>query len=386
MTATVGAASNHPVVPFVDLHPMNAEVAEELDRTWRYAIETSGFIAGPAVERFEHEWARFCGTTEAVGTANGTDALTLALRALGVGDGDEVILPANTFIATAEAVALAGAAPRFADVDPRTLLLTPETITAAMGPRTAAIIVVHLYGQMPDMDAIGGLAASRGLVLVEDAAQAHGATWSGRKAGSFGRAGCFSFYPGKNLGALGDAGAVVTNDPSLARTVRAMANHGRWGSHHEHRLVGTNSRLDAVQAGALQAKLARLDQWNEGRRRASRLYDERLRALSGSVGLPRQLQGSRGVRHLYVVEVDDRDAVRRELGRRGVQTGVHYPVPCHRHQAFSRFAVEPLPVSERAADRLLSLPMFPHISPSQIERVCTELAVVVRKDKARNRG
>ena len=260
-------------VPFTDLAAMTRDVRAAVDRGWASLLESGRFIGGEAVEEFEHAWSAYCGVPYAVGVGNGTDALQLVISALGIGQGDEVIVPANTFVATAEAVVAAGATPRFADVDPRTLLLTPEQLQAVVTVRTRAVIVVHLYGQMADIDALSQAAARAGLVVIEDAAQAHGATWRGRRAGSIGRAGCFSFYPGKNLGAFGDAGAVVTADAGLAQRIRCLRDHGRMaGSHYRHELIGANSRLDALQAVVLSAKLPRLAAWTDARRSVAARY------------------------------------------------------------------------------------------------------------------
>jgi dTDP-4-amino-4,6-dideoxygalactose transaminase len=308
-----------------------------------------------------------------VGVANGTDALQLSLTALGIGPGDEVVVPANTFVATAAAVVRAGATPRFADVSDDTLLMTPETLRAAITPRTRAVMIVHLYGQMPDMAGLLAEADNAGILVIEDAAQAHGAEWGGRRAGSFGAAACFSFYPGKNLGAFGDAGAVVTSRPEVADRVRALANHGRshGSSHYEHEVVGTNSRLDTLQAIALSGKLARLDAWTQRRIEVAARYRDQ---LSGT-GL--KLVGiappARHVYHLFVVRLAERDRVRVELGRRGIQTGVHYPVPCHLQPPLQRFADGALPVAEQAAQELLSLPLFPHMTDDQVDVVCEVL-------------
>jgi dTDP-4-amino-4,6-dideoxygalactose transaminase len=254
---TIARATMH--VPANDLAAMTGDVRQALDLAWRETLAGSSFIGGAAVDRFEEEWARYCGVDHAVGVANGTDAIELTLRALGIGHGDEVIVPANTFIATAEAVALAGATPRFIDVDPRTLLATPEAISEAIGERTAAVLVVSLYGNVPDMDRIVRLTEARGIALIEDAAQGHGSTWRGRKVGSFGLAGSFSFYPGKNLGAFGDAGAVVTSDAGLDAALRSLSNHGRSPrGAHIHQVLGRNSRLDGLQARVLSAKLPML--------------------------------------------------------------------------------------------------------------------------------
>jgi dTDP-4-amino-4,6-dideoxygalactose transaminase len=259
--------------------------------------------------------------------------------------------------------------PRFADVDPSTLLLSLDRLEAAITRRTKAVIVVHLYGQMPDMDALGNVARRAGIAVVEDAAQAHGATWRGRRAGSFGVAGCFSFYPGKNLGAFGDAGAVVTADPALAQRIRVLRDHGRAaGSHYQHELVGTNSRLDALQAVVLTAKLARLDAWNQARRSIAARY--RAAFAPGPVRLVAEVPGATGVYHLAVARVPDRARVQKRLAAMGVQTQIHYPVPCHRQIPYRRFADLPLPVAEQSAAEVLSLPIFPTMSDAQVARVC----------------
>jgi dTDP-4-amino-4,6-dideoxygalactose transaminase len=356
-------------VPFLDLAAMTREVRDLVDLAWARALGSSRFIGGEAVEEFEAAWAAYCGVPHAIGVANGTDALQVTLTALGIGPGDEVILPANTFVATAEAVVLAGATPRFADVSADTLLLTPGHLEAAITRRTRAVIVVHLYGQMPDMDALGQVAGRAGLAVIEDAAQAHGATWQGRRAGSIGLAGCFSFYPGKNLGAFGDAGAVVTADAGLASRIKILRDHGRSvGSHYRHELVGTNSRLDALQAAVLTAKLARLDAWNEARRSIAVRYHAAF--APGPARPVREVRGMQGVYHLAVVRVPDRGQVQRQLAARGVQTQIHYPIPCHRQRPYRRFADRPLPASERGAGEVLSLPMFPHMTDGQVARVC----------------
>ena len=359
----------NPVVPFTDLYAMTREVRGAVDQGWDRLLAGSRFIGGEAVEEFEQAWASYCGVEHAVGVANGTDALQLTLVALGIGRGDEVIVPANTFVASAEAVVLAGATPRFADVSPRTLLLTADDLEAAITPRTRAVFVVHLYGQMPDMDALRRTADRAGVLLIEDAAQAQGATWRGRRAGSIGQVGCFSFYPGKNLGAFGDAGAVVTADADLAKRIRSLRDHGRViGSHYRHDLVGTNSRLDALQAVVLTAKLARLDTWNAARQSIAARY--RAAFASGPVRMVEDEPGARGVYHLAVARVPDRTRVQQELTALRIETGIHYPIPCHQQVPYQRFATGPLPVSEAASAEVLSLPMFPHLRDDQVARVC----------------
>jgi dTDP-4-amino-4,6-dideoxygalactose transaminase len=356
-------------IPFLDLAAMTREVGGAVDLAWRRVLASSRFIGGEAVEQFEAAWAAYCRVPHAVGVANGTDALQLTLTALGIGPGDEVILPANTFVATAEAVVLAGATPRFADVCPDTLLLTPGCLEAAITSRTRAVIVVHLYGQMPDMTALGQAADKAGLAVIEDAAQAHGAAWQGQRAGSMGVAGCFSFYPGKNLGAFGDAGAVVTADAGLAGRIKVLRDHGRAaGSHYRHEQVGTNSRLDALQAAVLTVKLTRLDAWNEARRSIAARYHT---AFASSPARPlAEVQGMRGVYHLAVVRVPDRARVQKQVAAMGVETQIHYPIPCHLQPPYQRFADRPLPAAERSADEVLSLPMFPHMTDGQVAQVC----------------
>jgi dTDP-4-amino-4,6-dideoxygalactose transaminase len=357
------------IVPFIDLTAMTQDIRPAVERAWENLLDSSRFVGGDAVDDFEQAWACYCGVPEAVGVGNGTDALQLTLMALEIGADDEVIVPANTFIATAEAVVLAGAVPRFADVSPDTLLLTPAQMEAAITARTAAVIVVHLYGQMPDMDALQHVADRAGIILIEDAAQAHGASWRDRPAGSIGRAGCFSFYPAKNLGAFGDAGAVVTADTELAGRIRSLRDHGRAPcSRYQHELVGINSRLDALQALVLTAKLGKLDAWTEARRSIAARY--RAALGDGPARLVAEQQGSRGSYHLAVALVPDRAMVQRHLSAAGVETQIHYPIPCHRQAPYRRFATCPLPVAERTADEILSLPVFPHMSDRQVAVVC----------------
>ncbi len=365
-------------VPFTDVAAMTGDVWPAIEEEYLACLLGGRYTGGSAVASFEQQWAAYCGAGHAVGVANGTDALELTLAALGIGRGDEVVVPANTFIATAAAVVRVGAVPRFADVSDDTLLMTPGTLAEAVTPRTRAVIVVHLFGQVPEMTGILAAAARAGLYVIEDAAQAHGAEWAGCRAGSFGIAACFSFYPGKNLGAFGDAGAVVTSEPDLADRVRTLANHGRshGSSHHEHTDIGRNSRLDTLQAVLLSGKLAFLETWTRQRITAAARYSE---ALGGQeLRLTGVAPQARHVYHLFAVRVGDRDTVRAELARRGVQTGVHYPVPCHRQPPLRQFASRPLPVAERAAGQLLSLPMFPHLTDGQVEYVCQTLSDAVQ--------
>lgn len=356
-------------IPFTDLAAVTRDVRAAVEKAWASLLDSSRFVGGEEVEKFERNWASYCGVPHAVGVGNGTDALLLTLMALNIGVGDEVIVPANTFVASAEAVLLAGATPVFADVSPDTLLLTSAQLEAAITPRTAAVIVVHLYGQLPDMGALTRSADRAGIVVIEDAAQAHGARWQGRAAGSMGRAGCFSFYPAKNLGAFGDGGAVVTADTELADRIASLREHGRSrGSRHDHKLVGINSRLDCVQAAVLNAKLPLLDAWTEARRSIAARYRA---GLDGSgCRLVAEEPGSLGAYHLAVIRIPDRTRVRRELAEAGIETQIHYPVPCHRQAPYQHFARTSLPVAEENAGEILSLPMFPHMSDHLVTRVC----------------
>jgi dTDP-4-amino-4,6-dideoxygalactose transaminase len=355
-------------IPFFDLGSMHAELGAELDAVWRSVTRSGHFIGGEFVERFEEEWAAYCGARYCVGVASGTAALELGLAALGIGPGDEVIIPANTFIATAEAAAAVGATPVFIDVDPSTLLMTAAHIEAALSPRTAAVVAVHLYGQPVNMDAVRQVASRTGIAVLEDAAQAHGATWNGRKAGSLSDAGCFSFYPSKNLGAFGDAGAVVTGDLALAERIRLMSNHGRArNAPNRHELIGGNHRLDALQAAILSLKLKRLDAWNDARRRVATHYEAILAELP--VEWVKTNAGACSNHHLAVIRSPHRDDLQRRLTIEGISTGIHYPIPCHRQPAFARQRTSRLPIVEQAADQVLSLPMFPHLSEAAIRRV-----------------
>jgi dTDP-4-amino-4,6-dideoxygalactose transaminase len=363
-------------IPFLDLGAIHADMASELSEAWQQVITTGQFIGGEYVDRFEAEWAQYCGVKHCVGVSSGTSALELVLKALGIGADDEVIVPANTFIATASAVVAAGAQPVFIDVAPSTLLMTAAHVEEVISRRTAAVIVVHLYGQPADMDAIGRVARAAGIAVIEDAAQAHGSAWRGGRAGGLSDAGCFSFYPGKNLGALGDAGAVTTNDPALADRIRSLGNHGsppgarhlhEPGARHLHEIIGTNARLDALQAAVLSVKLKHLDAWNANRRRAAAQYE--LALADFPVETVRTTEDACSNYHLVVIQTPHRDALRERMAAQDISTGIHYPIPCHLQRAFLRDRVRPLPVTERAASQILSLPMSPNIHDAQIRRV-----------------
>jgi dTDP-4-amino-4,6-dideoxygalactose transaminase len=368
---TAEARAGAPAVPFVDLAAQQQEIAADVVPDVLEVLATGAFIGGPQVAAFEEEYARFAGTRECVGVANGTDALELALRAVGVSPGGEVILPANTFVATAEAVVRAGARPVLVDVDPESLLIDADSVDRAVGPRTQAIVPVHLFGQVAPVEELLPIAVACGAAVVEDAAQSQGARRFGRPAGSLGDIAATSFYPGKNLGAAGDAGAVTTHDGLLADRVRLLAGHGSRVK-YVHEAVGCNSRLDAVQAVVLRAKLRRLEGWNARRRSAAQLYSSLLEGVAG-VRAPRSLPGNEDVWHLYVVRVLEgrRARVQAALAEAGISTGIHYPTPVHLTEAFSYLGYGPgdFPVAEAAAEQILSLPMFPHITREQVRRV-----------------
>jgi dTDP-4-amino-4,6-dideoxygalactose transaminase len=359
-------------IPLVDLAAAHAEVAEDVEAGFKRIIAETAFIGGAEVAAFEQEYAAFSGLPHCVGVANGTDALELALRAAGIGPGAEVILPANTFIATAEAVARAGGRVVLADCDPDTYLLDAEAALDAVTPATRAIVPVHLYGQLAPVEALRAGLAGRDVAIVEDAAQCQGATRHGRGAGTDGIA-ATSFYPGKNLGAYGDAGAVVTASGDLATTVRTLGSHGGL-TKYTHDLVGVNSRLDGLQAVVLRAKLTRLAGWNARRRAAAARYDELLADLE--VVRPVTLDGNEHVWHIYCIRVANRDEVLSRLNAAGIGAAIHYPVPVHRTGAFAGLGGS-FPNAEAAASEILSLPIYPQITPGQQVRVAEVLAAAL---------
>ncbi|MDJ0312318.1 DegT/DnrJ/EryC1/StrS family aminotransferase [Arthrobacter sp. H35-D1] len=364
-------------IPLVDLQVQQAEIADDIRDEIDDVLWSAAFIGGPAVARFEKAYAQFAGTSHCVGAANGTDALELALRACGVQAGGEVIVPANSFVASAEAVARMGAVPVLVDVDPVHLLIDPAKVSAALTSRTQAIVPVHLFGQLAPMPDLMSIAEAAGLAVVEDAAQSQGARLGEQVSGSFGHAAATSFYPGKNLGAAGDAGAVTTNDPEIAAMVRTLGAHGS-STKYVHEVVGMNSRLDTIQAVVLNAKLQRLPRWNTMRREAAARYGAMLAAVPGVV-LPATRAGYEDAWHLYVVQVENRDAVLAELDAAGIGAGIHYPTPIHLTKAFSYLGrgEGDFPVTEAAAARILSLPIFPHITVEQQERVVAALAAAL---------
>jgi dTDP-4-amino-4,6-dideoxygalactose transaminase len=355
-------------VPLVDLRAQYVSIRDEIDAAIRRVLENTAFVLGPEVAAFESEFSEFCDVAECVACANGTDAIVLALQALGIGPGDEVITVPHTFIATAEAVELVGAIPVFVDVREDTLLMDVARVERAITPRTRAVIPVHLYGQTVDMDPLLEIAHASGLKVVEDAAQAHGARYKGRRAGTVGDAGTFSFYPGKNLGAYGDAGAVVTPDPALAAWLRRARDHGR-ASKYEHDFSSRSSRMDGLQAAVLRAKLPHLEGWNRQRRLLAARYSKR---LEGSGCVPVSVAEScESACHLFVVRAEGREALRKRLADAGFSTGVHYPRPLHLQAAFARLGYQrgDFPITEKAAEQVLSLPLYPEMDASAIDRI-----------------
>jgi dTDP-4-amino-4,6-dideoxygalactose transaminase len=356
-------------VPFLDLGAQYAVLRREIDDAIQEVIDHTAFAGGPYVQTFEEEFAAYCQCASAAGVSNGTDALHLALLALGVGPGDEVITAANTFIATAEAISQCGAVPVFADCDPQSYTLDPAAAEAAITPRTRAIIPVHLFGQPADMDAFLTLAKKHNLFIVEDACQAHGAEYKGRRAGSMGHAGCFSFYPGKNLGAYGDAGAVTSNDEELIRKIKVLRDHGSTRK-YEHTVVGWNFRMDGIQGAVLSVKLRHLEAATEARRAHAHRYKELLRDCAPII-LPFEAEHNRHVFHIFAICYERRDELMAELASMGVGCGIHYPKPLHLQKAYASLGKGPgdYPVAEQSAAHYISLPMFPELAAEQIEYV-----------------
>lgn len=372
-TASLQKVFMPELLPFVDLRIQYRNHAGELNAAISRVLDAAAFIMGPDLSAFEAEFADFIGTRHCVGVGSGTAALRIALLALGIRPGDEVLMPANTYIACALAASQVGAVPTFVDVGTDYLMRAAD-IEAAVTPKTKAIMPVHLYGQAADMNAILDIARRYGIAVVEDASQAHGARIGTRRAGSFGDVGCFSFYPGKNLGAYGDGGAIVTNDARIAEQIRLYRDFGQ-SKKYEHLIKGDNCRLDTIQAAVLRVKLRYLDQWNAERLRAARLYDELMMRL-GIV--PPQRHTDKGhVYHLYVIEVPDRDSLMRRYRDENIQVGIHYPLPIHLQPAYSDLEISrgAFPRTEEAAQKIVSLPMFAEITPAQIERVAEVLKV-----------
>ena len=390
--------TNPSNIPFLDLVALHKESEDELCAVLRQSLRTGGFVGGPVVESFESDFAKFCDTQYCVGVSSGTDALRFALIAAGVSPGSIVVTVPNTFIATTEAISQAGATPYFVDVDKRTYNMDPERLRAFLelqcafdecarrtfhkttGKQVEAVVPVHLFGQMADMDAIVKLAERYNLTVLEDACQAHGAQYFSeeqqrwRTAGSIGMAAAFSFYPGKNLGACGEGGAITTNDGDLARRARMLRDHGQAKKYY-HEIEGYNGRLDSIQAGFLKTKLRHLSMWNAQRREAAERYNELLSGYADLVSVPYEPSWSRAVYHLYVVQVAERDVVQQQLTAAGIGTGIHYPIPLHLQKAYERLGLhrERFPVAEAAAARIVSLPMFPSLAVEQQKRVAEQL-------------
>jgi dTDP-4-amino-4,6-dideoxygalactose transaminase len=384
-------------IPFLDLVTPHVELEQELTEVFRKALKTAGFIGGPMVEEFEKAFAAFCDTSYSVAISSGTDALRFALMASGVKPGDVVVTVPHTFIATTEAISQAGALPEFVDIDEQTYNMDPaklkeylkkqctvdeagKLISRRSGRPVTAVVPVHLYGQMADMDPILELAERYRLVVIEDACQAHGAEYFSRKhnrwmkAGSMGRAAAFSFYPGKNLGACGEAGAATTNDATIAKTMKMLRDHGQATKYY-HDVEGYNGRLDSIQAGLLHVKLAHLAKWNVQRRERATEYKRLLKAVDRSLVPPCEPSWSRAVYHLYVVRTADREGLMEHLKKAGIGTGIHYPIPLHLQKAYAsmQYSLGDLPVAEKAAAEIVSLPMFPQLKEQQQARVVEEI-------------
>jgi len=361
-------------IPFVDLKSQYLSIKDEIDKVLSEVISNAAFVGGAYVKSFEEAFAAFCGVKHCIGVGNGTDALFISLRALGIGRGDEVVTAANSFIATSEAITMSGAKVVFADIDPKTYNIDATKVEEKISKKTKAVIPVHLYGQPADMDPVLDIAKRHHIRVIEDAAQAHGAVYKGRKIGSIGDVGCFSFYPGKNLGAYGDAGAIVTNDDELASKARMISNHGRVEKYN-HELEGVNSRLDGVQAAILEVKLAHLPQWTVHRQKNARIYDRNLHN-SGLI-TPAEIDDVQAVYHLYVVRVQNRlrDKLQEYLESDGISTGIHYPItlPNLTAYAYLNHRADDFPMATKASQEILSLPMYPELEESQIAYIAKKI-------------
>jgi dTDP-4-amino-4,6-dideoxygalactose transaminase len=360
-------------VNFVDLKVQYLSIKNEIDRAIQDVIDKTAFAGGPFVADFENDFASFCQCKYAMGTSSGTSALWLALWALGVGPGDEVITTPNTFIATAEAISLCGAKPVFIDIDSKTYNMNPELIEKAITSKTKVILPVHLYGQMADMDSITKIAKKYKLYVVEDACQAHGAKYKGSCAGSIGDAGCFSFYPGKNLGAYGEAGAVVTNNAAMAEKIKIFRDHGQEKRYY-HSIVGWNCRMDGLQGAVLKTKLKHLGQWNKARRENAKLYNNLLKDADGVI-MPFEADYAEHVYHIYAIRSQKRDALISELAQQDIYCGIHYPVPLHLQKAYEFLGYKQgsFPVTEECVSEQMSLPMFAELTAEQIKFVCDKI-------------
>ena len=372
MDAAQPAGGKPPAVPHLDLRPQTAAIRAELRAAMDRVIDDTAFILGPAVTEFERDLAAYCGAAECVGLNTGTSALHLAMQCVGVGEGDEVVVPAMSFIATAWPVLYLRARPVFVDIDPRRCTLDPARLAAAITPRTKAIVPVHLYGQCADMDPILEIAAARGIPVIEDCAQAVGAEYRGRRAGAMGRVGCFSFYPSKNLGGFGEGGAITTDDPGIAERARRLRDHAQT-ARYAHEEMGYNYRMDGLQGAVLGVKLKHLEGWNGRRRAVAAAYDAGLAATA--VTPPAPCPDGRHIYHLYVIRDRDRDGLREALAARGIGTALHYPIPIHMQKPFAGFGVGPgaLPATEELARTCVSLPMYPELTDAQVAQVIAAL-------------
>ena len=359
-------------INFVDLQRQYRSIKSEIDEGIFRVLENTSFILGPEVSRFEGNFAAYCGVQHAVGVNSGTSALFLALSAFDIGRGDEVITAANTFVATVEAIIYTGATPVLIDIDEDTYNMDPDKIEAAITERTKAIMPVHLYGQPAEMDRIMDIAAARGLMVIEDAAQAHGAKYRGARTGSFGKCGCFSFYPGKNLGAYGEGGAIVTDDGELAEKLRMLRDHGQ-AKKYQHQVVGYNMRLEGFQGAVLDVKLRKLDEWNSARRNNAALYSSQL--AESEVITPKAPEHVEPVYHLYIIRTKKRDELQAHLQSKSIATGLHYPIPIHLQEGYTHLGYREgdFPVTERCAAEILSLPMFAELTGEEIAEVAREI-------------
>jgi len=363
------------MIPFVDLKVQYDSIKDEINEVIQNVLDNTSFIMGEELKKFEVEFARFCDVKYAVGVANGSDALILALRACGIGKGDEVITVPHTFIATTEAITHVGGKIIFVDIDHKTYTIDVSKIEEKINKRTKTIIPVHLYGQPADMDPIMRLAKEYNLKVIEDAAQAHGAEYKEKKVGSIGDVACFSFYPGKNLGAYGDAGMITTNSEEIAKKVKLLRNHGRITKKYEHQIEGYSSRLDNLQAAILRVKLKYLNKWNDLRRRNAKKYNELLSNIDGII-IPYEADYAKHVYHLYVIKTESRDILREELKSNDIATGIHYPIPLHLQPAYKYLGYKEgdFQITEKASQEILSLPMFAELSDKQIDEIVALLS------------
>ncbi len=363
-------------IPFVDLKSQYREIENEIKEAAARVFQHGIFVQGPDVTEFENTFAEYLGVKHGIGVGSGTDALYIALKCLGIGKGDEVITAANSFIATSEAISMTEAEVVFADYNTETYNIDLNDLASKVSKRTKAVVPVHIYGQPVDMEKLSAFAKEHHLFIVEDAAQAHGASFKNKKVGTFGHAGCFSFYPSKNLGAYGDGGAIVTNDDQLAKKCRMFADHGRK-TKYDHQIEGCNSKLDSLQAAFLNVKLKYLEGWTERRISSASFYNNTLKEI---VATPKVISGARHVYHLYVVRMKNRDQVRKQLSEKGIDTGIHYPVPLPLLEAYSNFGYEPsdFPIASSLKDEILSLPMHEHLTEEQIEYVADQIKIFIQ--------